>query len=133
MPEICSVCSEKGKDEKNRILEKEQKRKEILTVSTSEVANRTIVNTLGLVSHEHIFGLPMGKIGLEKFNKVTAPSWAEKISEGRDLSIRAIEDETVDRGGNAIVGVNITYELLGVHHDMVMMLVGAKGTGVVVD
>jgi len=133
LPEMCSVCSEKGKGEKKKLLEKGQKRKEILSVSTSEVANRNIVKTLGLVSHEHIFGLSVGKMGLEKFNKVNAPSWAEKISEGRELSIRAIEDETVDRGGNAIVGVDIAYQLLGIHHDMVMLLVGAKGTAVLVN
>jgi uncharacterized protein YbjQ (UPF0145 family) len=133
LPEMCSFCSEKRKSEKKKILEKGQKRKEILSVSTSEVANRNIMKTLGLVSHEHIFGLSLGNMGVEKFNMVNAPSWAEKVSEGRELSIRAIEDETADRGGNAIVGVDITYELLGIHHDMVMLLVGAMGTAVVVD
>jgi uncharacterized protein YbjQ (UPF0145 family) len=34
-------------------------------------------------------------------------------------------------GGNAVVGVEIVYRVLGAHNDMVMLLVGATGTAVV--
>lgn len=52
---------------------------------------------------------------------------------GRNLSIRSIEDEAIELGGNAAVGVDITHEVLGAHNDMVMMLVGARGTALVVE
>jgi len=86
-----------------------------------------------MVSHEHIFGVGLVKeLDLAKFNGGIAISWAEKVHGGRDLAIKSIEDETIELGGNAVVGVDIVYKVLGAHNDMVMLLVGAKGTAVVV-
>ena len=134
LPEICPACSEKRKKEVRKFLEKEQKRKEIITINTSEFANRKIVKTLGIVSHEYIFGVSLVKeVDLKKFNGGIALSWADKIKSGRDLSIRSIEDEAIELGGNAVIGVDVTYQVLGTHNDMVMWLVAAKGTAVVVD
>ena len=134
LPDMCPACSEKGKKEVRKFLEKEQKRKEIVTISTSEFANRKVLKTLGIVSHEHVFGVGLVKeLDLKKFNGGISLSWQEKIKSGRDLAIRSIEDDAIELGGNAVIGVDITYKVLGTHNDMVMMLVGAKGTAVVVD
>jgi uncharacterized protein YbjQ (UPF0145 family) len=116
------------------VLEKEQKRKEIVSISTPEFVNRKILKTLGIVSHEHIFGVGLVKeLDLAKFNGGIAISWTEKVHSGRDLAIKSIEDEAIELGGNAVVGVEIVYKVLGAHNDMVMLLVGAKGTAVLVD
>jgi len=134
LPDMCPVCYEKGKKEVKKFLEKEQKRKEIISISTPEFSNRKIVKTLGIVSHEHVFGVGLVKeLDLGKFNGGIALSWAEKVHTGRDLAIKSIEDETIELGGNAVVGVDIIYKVLGAHNDMVMLLVGARGTAVVVD
>lgn len=123
----------RGKEVK-KFLEKEQKRKEIVSISTPEFVNRKILKTLGVVSHEHIFGVGLVKeLDLAKFNGGIAISWTEKVHIGRDLAIKSIEDEAIELGGNAVVGVEIVYKVLGAHNDMVMLLVGAKGTAVVVD
>ena len=134
LPDMCPVCFEKGKKEVKKFLEKEQKRKEIVSISTPEFANRKILKTLGIVSHEHIFGVGLVKeLDLAKFNGGIALSWAEKVRSGRDLALKSIEDEAIELGGNAVVGVEIVYKVLGAHNDMVMLLVGTKGTAVVVD
>ena len=134
LPDMCPICSEKGKKEVNIFLEKEQKRKEIVSISTLEFAHRKILKTLGFVSYEHIFGVGLVKeLDLAKFNGGIALSWAEKIHRGRDFAIKFIEDEAIELGGNAVVGLEIIYEVLGAHNDMVMLLVGAQGTAVVVD
>lgn len=123
----------RGKEVK-KFLEKEQKRKEIVSISTPEFVNRKILKTLGIVSHEHIFGVGLAKeLDLAKFNGGIIISWTEKVHSGRDLAIKSIEDEAIELGGNAVVGVEIVYKVLGAHNDMVMLLVGAKGTAVVVD
>ncbi len=133
LPDMCPVCYEKGKKEVKKFLEKEQKRKEIVSISTPEFANRKILRTLGMVSHEHIFGVGLVKeLDLAKFNGGISLSWAEKVHGARELAIKSIEDETIEMGGNAVVGVEINYQVLGAHNDMVMLLVGAKGTAVVV-
>ena len=133
LPDMCPVCYEKGKKEVKKFLEKEQKRKEIILITTPEFANRKIVKTLGIVSHEHVFGVGLVReLDLAKFNGGIALSWAEKFHSGKDLAIKSIEDEAIELGGNAVVGVEIVYEVLGAHNDMVMLLVGTKGTAVVV-
>jgi uncharacterized protein YbjQ (UPF0145 family) len=132
LPDMCPVCFEKGKKEVKKFLEKEQKRKEIVSISTPEFVNRKILRTLGIVSHEHIFGVGLVKeLDLAKFNGGIAISWAEKVHSARDLAIKSIEDEAIELGGNAVVGVEIVYRVLGAHNDMVMLLVGATGTAVV--
>jgi uncharacterized protein YbjQ (UPF0145 family) len=130
---VSRLLRKRGKEVKN-FLEKEQKRKEIVSISTPEFVNRKILKTLGIVSHEHIFGVGLVKeLDLAKFNGGIAISWTEKVHSGRDLAIKSIEDEAIELGGNAVVGVEIVYKVLGAHNDMVMLLVGAKGTAVVVD
>jgi uncharacterized protein YbjQ (UPF0145 family) len=87
-----------------------------------------------MVSHEHVFGVGLVKeLSLSKFNGGIALSWAEKVHTGRDLAIKSIEDEAIELGGNAVVGVEVIYKILGTHNDMVMLLIGANGTAVVVD
>ncbi|HMK51156.1 MAG TPA: heavy metal-binding domain-containing protein [Thermodesulfobacteriota bacterium] len=133
LPDVCPVCSEKGKKEVKKFLEKEQKRKEIVSVSTLEFPNRKIMKALGIVTHEHVFGVGLVKeLDLAKFNGGISISWTEKVHTGRDLAIRSIEDEAIELGGNAVVGVEIVYKVLGSHNDMVILLVGARGTAVVV-
>jgi len=133
LPDMCPICYEKGKKEVKKFLEKEQKRKEIVSISTPEFANRKILRTLGIVSHEHIFGVGLVReLDLAKFNGGISISWAEKVRSARDLAIKSIEDEAIELGGNAVVGIEIVYQVLGAHNDMVMLLVGTKGTAVVV-
>lgn len=134
LPEMCSICSKKEKKERKKTsgVEAEEK-KEIISISTSEFKNRKILKTLGIVSHEHIFGIRLNGSSPKKFNMEIALSWAEKVNSGRDLAIGAIEDKTIELGGNAVVGVDLTYSVLGTHQGMVMMLVAAKGTAVVVE
>jgi len=134
LPELCPGCEEKGKKEVKKFLEKEQKRKEIVSATTTGFEDRKVVKTLGIVSHEYIFGVGLLKeLDLAKFNGGIALSWAEKFKTGRDLSIRSIMDEALEMGGNAVIGVDVSYRVLGTHNDMVMVLVDSKGTAVVVE
>jgi uncharacterized protein YbjQ (UPF0145 family) len=134
LPDICAVCSERKKKEVKDFLNREQKRRAIISVNTTEFPERKIVKTLGIVSHEHIFGVGLIKeLDLQKFNGGVALSWEEKINNGRDLSIRYLEDEAIELGGNGVVGVGVSFKVLGIHNDMMMMLVSAQGTAVVAE
>ena len=133
LPEICSSCSNNEKKENKRLLKKDQKRSEIVAISTSEFKNRKVIKTLGIVSHEHILGVDLDGADLNKFNREVSPSWAEKVKGGRDLAISCIEDKTSKLGGNAVVGVDVAYSVLGTHNGILMMLIVAKGTAVVVE
>ena len=133
LPDMCPLCANREGKEGKKPLKRDKKRSEIVAISTSEFKNRKVVKTLGIVSHEHIFGVNLDGADLKKFNKEISVSWAERVNEGRDLAISSIEDKAIELGGNAVVGVDITYNVLGTHSGIVMMLVAAKGTAVVVE
>jgi uncharacterized protein YbjQ (UPF0145 family) len=134
IPEVCPACSEEGKREARIFLEKERKRKKILSAGSFDLGQRKIKDTLGLVYHEQIVGmnLPVDP-ALQKFNGGIALVWMENVREAREACIRAIEDEAVERGGNAVVGMDLSYGVLGTHKDMVMILLAARGTAVVAE
>src|SRR4030067_396606 len=97
LPDMCPACTEKRKKEVKKFLEKEQKRKEIITVHASDFANRKIVRTLGIVTHEHIFGVGLVQdLDLKRFNGGVSLSWAEKVRRGRDFWIRSIGEEGIE-------------------------------------
>jgi uncharacterized protein YbjQ (UPF0145 family) len=134
LPDICPACSEKRKKEVRKFLEKEQKRKEIITIHTSDFGDRKIVRTLGMVTHEHVFGVGLVQdLDMKRFNGGVSLSWAEKVKSGRELCLRSIEDEAIEMGGNGVVGVEVNYQMLGTHNDMVMWLLSASGTAVMVE
>jgi len=134
LPEICAKCSEKGSADVRSFLEKEKKRKEIIAVASSKFADREIQKTLGLVSHEEILGLALTKdLDIEKFRGGIALAWTDAVNSRRDLAIRFLKDEAVELGGNAVVEVDLTYRVLGIHNEMVIMLIGVRGTAVVLE
>lgn len=134
IPELCPACAEKVKKEAKRFLEKEERRKEVIAVGIPEIQERRIVKTLGLVCGEQIFGMGLpSDATLEKFNGGIALTWAERVKRAREVSIRSILDEAIEKGGNGVVGISLSYEVLGCEQDMVMVLVAARGTAVVVE
>ena len=134
LPDLCPTCSEKGKKESRKFLEKERKRKEISAFSLSELPDRKTVKTLGLVSHEEIIGTGLTKeLDLEKFRGGMALDWKERVRTAKEFSLRAIKDEALELGGNAILGVELTYQVLGTYNDTMIMLVCAKGTAVLLE
>jgi uncharacterized protein YbjQ (UPF0145 family) len=134
LPDLCPACVEKGKKEAGKFLEKEKKRKEIGAFSLSELPDRKTVKSLGLVSHEEIIGTGLTQeLDLEKFKGGKALDWTEMIKSAKDFALRAIKDEALELGGNAILGLELMYHLLGTHNDTMIMLVGARGTAVILE
>lgn len=134
LPDLCPACCEKGKKEASKFLEKEKKRKEINAFSLTELPDRKTARTLGLVSHEEIIGAGLtGDLDLGKFMGGMALDWTEKVKNAKEFSLRAIKDEALELGGNAILGVDLAYQILGTYEDAIIVLVSAKGTAVLLE
>ena len=54
----------------------------------------------------------------------------QSLRKFQKLSLRAIKDETIEMGGNAVLGVDFACQVLGTQNDMMVLLIGAKGTAV---
>ncbi len=78
-----------------------------------ELPDRKITKTLSLVSHEEIIGVGLTRdLDLETFKGGMALTWAEKVKSAKDFSLRAIRDEALELGGNAILGVEFIISCL---------------------
>ena len=58
-------------------------------------------------------------------------SYEEELVQARQNALIELEQRAIDRGANAVVGVDIDYEVLGTDNGMLM--VTASGTAVVVE
>ena len=58
-------------------------------------------------------------------------AYEKSLMEARDIALRELEDRARAAGGNAVVGVDLDYEVVGA--DGGMLMVSASGTAVVVE
>jgi uncharacterized protein YbjQ (UPF0145 family) len=68
--------------------------------------------------------------GLTNFFGGRSGSYEGELIQARENALRELEKRAVDVGGNAVIGVDIDYEVLGQGGNMLM--VTASGTAVVV-
>ena len=92
----------------------------MITATTPTLADRPIARTLGVVSGAAI-------IGAHIFRDIFG-GYEKALRQARDVAIGDMMEEARGLGADAIVGVDLDYEALGV--DNGMMMVTASGTAV---
>lgn len=103
----------------------------MITSTTPGVAGRDIVETLGVVTGEAIIGAHIFRdfmAGITNIIGGRAGGYEKALRQARDIAIQEMCDEARSRGGDAVVGVDLDYETLGVDNGMLM--VSATGTAV---
>lgn len=106
----------------------------MISTTTPSVEGRRIVEYKGIVFGEVINGVNFIKditAGLTNFFGGRSGSYEGELIEARESAIREMEKRARAMGANAIVGVDIDYEVLGQGNNMLM--VTASGTAVVVE
>ena len=58
-------------------------------------------------------------------------AYEKSLNEARETALREMEDRARDAGANAVVGVDLDYEVVGKENGMLM--VSASGTAVTID
>ncbi|WP_026896258.1 putative heavy metal-binding protein [Clostridiisalibacter paucivorans] len=104
----------------------------MITTTTPSVEGKKIVEYKGIVFGEVISGMNFVKdfaAGLTNFFGGRSKSYEGELIEARESAIRELERRAADIGANAVVGVDIDYEVLGQGGNMIM--VTASGTAVV--
>ena len=103
----------------------------MITSTTPEVAERSISQTLGVVSGEAIIGAHLFRdlfAGITNIIGGRAGGYEHALREARDIALREMRQEAAGMGADAVVGVDLDYEALGVENGMLM--VTASGTAV---
>ncbi len=104
----------------------------MIITTTPSVDGKRIVEYKGIVFGEVISGVNFIKdfaAGLSNFFGGRSSSYEDELIHARENAIREMEQRASELGANAVVGVDIDYEVLGANNGMLM--VTASGTAVV--
>ncbi len=105
----------------------------MISTTTPSVEGHTIVEYKGIVFGEVVAGVNFIKdfaAGLSNFFGGRSGTYEEEIIQARQQALAEMEQRAAQMGANAVVGVDIDYEVLGADNGMLM--VTASGTAVVV-
>ena|SRR5215217_4780034 len=103
----------------------------MIIATTPEVAEGRVSRTLGVVSGEAIIGAHIFRdifAGITNIIGGRAGGYERALREARDIALREMQEEAVQLGADAVIGVDLDYETLG--PDGGMLMVTAAGTAV---
>ncbi|MDQ2088656.1 heavy metal-binding domain-containing protein [Marimonas arenosa] len=104
----------------------------MIVTTTPNIEGNTIRDYRGIVVGEAIMG---ANVVRDVFASITdivggrSGAYESKLEDGRQTALRELEDKARALGANAVVGVDLDYEVVG----QSMLMVSASGTAVVVD
>ena len=104
----------------------------MIITTTPSVEGRQIVEYKGIVFGEVVSGVNFLKdfaAGMRNFFGGRSGSYEEELLAARTQAIQEMESRAVAMGANAVVGVDVDYEVLGADNGMLM--VSVSGTAVV--
>ncbi len=105
----------------------------MIITTTPSIEGKEIVTYMGIVFGEVISGVDFVRdftAGLSNFFGGRSSTYEEELSTARQVAIQELSQRAEALGANAVVGVDIDYEVLGANNGMLM--VTASGTAVVV-
>ena len=106
----------------------------MLVVTTPTVPDKPIRRTLGLVSGEAILGANIFKdffAGIRDIVGGRSAAYEGELRKAKEIAIGEMIEEARRLGGDAVVGVDLDYETIGVGQSGNMLMVSASGTAVV--
>lgn len=105
----------------------------MITTTTPSIDGKQIIEYRGIVFGEVVSGVNFVKDIAASFSNFfggRSGSYEEELIQARQNALREMEQRASAVGANAVVGVDIDYEVLGADNGMLM--VTASGTAVVV-
>lgn len=106
----------------------------MIVSTTPSLEGKRIVEYVGLVSGEAVMGANIFRDLFAAVRDIVggqAGAYEKVLKDARDVAIGEMTNEAASRGANAVVGVDLDYEVLGDRGSMLM--VSANGTAVVVE
>lgn len=103
----------------------------MIITTTPTIEGKTITEYHGIVFGEVITGVNFIKdfaAGLTNFFGGRSGSYEDELLQARENALKEMEDRARQLGADAVVGVDVDYEVLGTSNNMLM--VTASGTAV---
>ncbi len=108
-----------------------EKGRAMIVTTTNTIEGHPVTAYKGIVVGEAIMG---ANVARDLFAQVTdivggrSGAYERKLQDAREVAFRELEQRAADLGANAVVGVDIDYEVVGNS----MLMVSASGTAVVI-
>jgi uncharacterized protein YbjQ (UPF0145 family) len=105
----------------------------MIITTTQEIQGRQVVEYLGIVTGEAILGANIFRdifAGIRDIVGGRSAAYEKELQRARGIALEELEQRAADLGANAVIGVDLDYEVLGGGNGMLM--VSASGTAVVV-
>lgn len=106
----------------------------MIITTTPSIEGKKIVDYKGIVFGEVVAGVDFIKdfaAGISNFFGGRSGSYEGELIRAREEAINEMSQRAEDLGANAIVGIDVDYEVLGQGNNMLMVTV--SGTAVVVE
>lgn len=103
----------------------------MISTTTNTIEGRQIGQYLGLVTGETIMGANIFRdflAGITDMIGGRSDAYEDKLAEARETAIREMQEIAQNKGADAVVGIDIDYQVLGSSNGMLM--VTATGTAV---
>lgn len=106
----------------------------MLVTTTPTVEGKRITRYFGIVTGEAILGANVFKdvfAGIRDIVGGRSGTYERELKRARDMALAELEAQAQQIGANAVVGVDLDYEVLGANNGMLM--VSASGTAVLTE
>ncbi len=105
----------------------------MIVTTTQNIEGKQVVRYLGIVTGEAILGANIFRdlfAGIRDIVGGRSAAYEKELQRARQIALQELEERATELGANAVVGVDLDYEVLGGGNGMLM--VSASGTAVVV-
>jgi uncharacterized protein YbjQ (UPF0145 family) len=104
----------------------------MLMTTTTVVEGRPVSRYLGVVTGEAIIGANIFRDVFASVRDIVggrSATYERGLAEAREIAMKEMSDKAQELGANAVVGIDIDYEVLGQNNGMLM--VSVSGTAVI--
>jgi uncharacterized protein YbjQ (UPF0145 family) len=106
----------------------------MLLTTTPSVEGKRITRYCGVIAGEAILGANLFKdmfAGIRDLVGGRSGTYEKELQRAREIALEELEERARDMGANAVIGIDIDYEIMGKENGMLM--VSASGTAVIIE
>lgn len=107
---------------------------QLTTTTTPNIEGKRITKYCGVIAGEAILGANLFKdlfAGIRDLVGGRSATYEKELQRAREIALEELQQRAQDLGANAVVGIDIDYEIMG--KDNGMLMVSASGTAVIVE
>ena len=106
----------------------------MIVTTTPTIEGKKVLAYKGVIAGEAILGANLFKdlfAGIRDLVGGRSATYERELQNAREIALEELQQKARDLGANAVIGVDIDYEVLGQNNGMLM--VSVSGTAVVTD